>query len=198
MPLKPKSLYDLLEHEVIPEFYDRDENGIPASWVARMRESMARLTPRFSANRTVREYVERHYLPAAAAYSQRAANKGAAWLPILQWRRALEEAWSKLRFDKVKIETAGEQHVFEIQVYLAGLNPNDVAVELFANSAGADKPPICEPMTRVRQLVGMSSGFLYSAAVPALRPASNYTPRIIPHREGVAVPLEAPQILWQG
>ena len=62
------ALYDLLEREVIPEFYTRDESGIPTAWVKRMRESMARLTPRFSANRTVREYTEQHYLPAAAAY----------------------------------------------------------------------------------------------------------------------------------
>src|SRR5665213_602236 len=71
------TLYDLLEREVIPEFYTRGDNGIPAAWVRRMRESMARLTPRFSNNRTVREYTEQHYRPAAAAYRQRAADKGA-------------------------------------------------------------------------------------------------------------------------
>ena len=62
-----EALYDLLDRAVIPEFYTRDESGIPTSWVARMRESMAHLTPRFSANRAVREYTEQHYLPAAAA-----------------------------------------------------------------------------------------------------------------------------------
>ena len=71
-----EALYDLLEREVIPEFYTRDEQGIPTAWVARMRESMARLTPRFSSNRAVREYTEQHYLPAASAYLERAADKG--------------------------------------------------------------------------------------------------------------------------
>ena len=70
------ALYDLLEREVIPEFYTRDESGIPTAWVKRMRESMARLTPRFSADRAVREYTEQHYLPAAAAYRERAAEQG--------------------------------------------------------------------------------------------------------------------------
>ena len=69
------ALYDLLEREVIPEFYTRDESGIPTAWVKRMRESMARLTPRFSANRAVREYTEQHYLPAAAAYRLRIADQ---------------------------------------------------------------------------------------------------------------------------
>ena len=70
-----EALYDLLEREVIPEFYARDDKGIPTSWVARMRESMARLTPRFSANRTVREYTEQRYIPAAAAYRERGCRQ---------------------------------------------------------------------------------------------------------------------------
>src|SRR5581483_10196165 len=69
------ALYNLLEREVIPEFYTRDQSGIPTAWVKRMRESMARLTPGFSADRTVREYTEQLYLPAAAAYRTRAADK---------------------------------------------------------------------------------------------------------------------------
>ena len=70
-----ESLYVLLEKEVIPEFYARDEQGIPRGWIARMRESMARLTPAFSANRAVRQYTEEHYLSAAAAFRQRAENR---------------------------------------------------------------------------------------------------------------------------
>ena len=75
--IEAEALYDLLEREVIPEFYTRDQQGIPGAWVNRMRESMARLTPRFSTNRAVCEYTERHYLPAAAAYRARAADGGA-------------------------------------------------------------------------------------------------------------------------
>ena len=68
-----EALYDLLEHEVIPEFYTRDEQGVPTAWVTRMRESMARLTPRFSTNRAVCEYTEQHYLSMAKSYLARAA-----------------------------------------------------------------------------------------------------------------------------
>jgi alpha/beta hydrolase fold/Protein of unknown function (DUF3417) len=66
--IEASQLYDLLESHVTPKFYTRDENDIPRAWVTRVRESMARLTPIYSANRSVREYVERCYLPAAAAY----------------------------------------------------------------------------------------------------------------------------------
>ena len=100
-----QSLYDLLEREVIPEFYTRNEDGIPTAWVARMRESMAQLTPRFSANRTVREYTEQHYLPAAAAYRARAADKSAVGRQVVGWQDALEQKWAMLHFGEVKVET---------------------------------------------------------------------------------------------
>jgi starch phosphorylase len=61
----------VLEQQVIPEFYNRDDAGVPLAWIHRMRESMALLTPAFSATRRVREYTEKHYVPLAAAYLRR-------------------------------------------------------------------------------------------------------------------------------
>jgi starch phosphorylase len=189
-------LYDLLEREVIPEFYNCDANGIPAAWVARMRESMARLTPHFSATRTVREYTEAHYLPAAAAYLARTADQGVLGKQIVNWLQTLEHRWPSLHFGEVKIETTGEQHVFDIQVYLGELDPNAVRVELYADGA-PEGDPIQQEMKRIRQLVGEVGGYLYSGSVPAARQSTDYTARIIPHRDGVAVPLEIARILWQ-
>ena len=194
--VEAEALYDLLEHEVIPEFYNRNQEGIPTAWVARMRESMARLTPHFSTNRTVREYTEQHYLPAAAAYRKRAADKGAIGAQIVDWRHALEQKWAALRFGEVKLETSDEQHVFEAQVYLDELDTESVRVELYANGVNGALPVRVE-MKRVRQLVGALNGFAYRTEVPATRPATDYTARVIPHRDGVAVPLEEIHILWQ-
>jgi starch phosphorylase len=182
---------------VIPEFYTRDDKGIPTAWVARMRESMARLTPRFSANRAVREYTEQHYLPAATAYHSRIANKGAIGRQIVGWRHGLEQKWSKLRFGEVKVETNGNQHLYEVQVYFNDLDPNAVRVELYADGVN-DATPVRQEMKRVRQLAGASGGYLYRTAVSATRPPADYTARVIPHCDGVAIPLEDARILWQG
>jgi starch phosphorylase len=191
-----EALYDLLEREVIPEFYTRDANGIPTAWVARMRESMARLTPHFSANRTVREYTELHYLPAAAAYRARAADKGALGKQLVDWFETLEQKWPVVHFGEVKVETTSEQHVFEVQVYLGEVDPNAVRVELYAAGAsGGD--PVRQEIKPIRQLVGAVGGYLYSGSLPATRPATDYTARMIPRHDGVAVPLEAARILWQ-
>jgi len=191
-----EALYDLLEREVIPEFYTRDDQGIPGAWVARMRESMARLTPRFSSNRAVREYTERYYLPAASVYSERAAGKGAGGAQLVEWRHALHEKWSALRFGEAKIHSGGAHHVFEVQAYLDELDSEAVRVELYADGVDGSPPERVE-MKRVRQLLGAANGYAYHAEVPATRPATDYTARMIPQRSGVAVPLEAAPILWQ-
>jgi len=191
-----EQLYDLLEREVIPQFYARDGQGIPAAWVARMRNSMASLTPRFSADRTVREYTEQHYIPGAAAYRERAANKGAAGRLMVNWQHAVEQQWAALHFGEVHVATDAGQHVFEVQVYLNDLDPNAARVDLYANGVdGGD--PVRDEMERVGQLAGTSGGYVYRARVPATRPATDYTARVIPRYTGVAVPLETAQILWQ-
>ncbi len=191
-----EALYNLLEREVVPEFYARDKDGIPVAWVARMRESMARLTPQFSANRSVCEYTEQRYLPAAAAYRQRSADQGAMGRRMVDWRHSLEGNWSKLRFGDVSIQTNEEQHVFEVPVYLSDLDPTAVRVELYADGLDG-AAPLRQEMTRVRQMAGAPEPHVYTAAVSAARPATDYTVRIIPHCDGVAVPLESVHILWQ-
>ena len=194
--IEAEALYDLLERQVIPEFYTRDDHGIPGAWVARMRESMARLTPRFSTNRAVREYIEQYYFPAASAYRERAADKGAIGAQLVNWRHALEHKWAAVRFGEVRFETRGGQHVFEVQVHLDDLDPKTVRVELYANSVRGGTS-VQQEMTRVRQLDGASGGYVYSAAVSAARQAADYTARVIPHHKGVAIPLEDARILWQ-
>jgi glycogen phosphorylase len=194
--IEADALYDVLEREVIPEFYIRDEGGIPSAWVARMRESMAQLTPRFSTNRAVREYTEQHYLPAAAAYRDRAVDKGAGGVDIVSRRRALEQKWTALRFGDVKVETDSGQHVWEVELYLDDLDPAAVRVELYANGGNGIASDRVE-MERVRQLVGASHGYIYRAGVPATRSAMDYTARVIPRCDGVAIPLEDARILWQ-
>ncbi|TXH76579.1 alpha-glucan family phosphorylase [Thiobacillus sp.] len=191
-----EALYDLLEREVIPEFYTRDEQGIPGVWVARMRESMAQLTPRYSTNRAVREYTEQHYLPAASAYLARAAEQGALGAQLVKMRHTLEQDWTALRFGEVKLDSTDGQHVFEIQLYLDDVDPDTVRVELYANGVDG-APSVRVAMQRVRQLVGAANGYAYHAAVPATRPATDYTARLIPFHASLAVPLEDAHILWQ-
>ena len=188
-----EELYRKLEQEIIPEFYTRDEHGIPTAWLARMRESMARLTPQFSANRSVREYTERFYLPAAQAYLGRAADNGTLGRQVSAWRQNLERAWETLHFGEMRVATQDQQHQFEIDVHFGQLNPDAVRVELYADSTAPERLE----MHPLQPLPDAPGGFVYAASVAARRPATDYTARIVPQQRGVAVPLEAAPILWQ-
>jgi starch phosphorylase len=191
-----EALYDLLEGQVIPEFYARDAHGIPAAWVARMRKSMASLTPRFSADRTVREYTEQHYLPGAETFHRRAAGKGAAGRQIVDSQQAMEKDWPALRIGAMKVEAGGERHAFELEVYLHDLDPNAVRVELYADGIDGDGP-FRQDMERIGHLAGTPGIYVYRAQAPAIRLPADYTARVTPHYAGVAVPLEDGRILWQ-
>ena len=96
----------------------------------------------------------------------------------------------------MKVETRGERHVIEVQACLNDLDPKAVRVELYADGIDGGAS-VRQEMTRGRPLAGASDGYVYSAAVSAARPPADYTPRVIPYCDGVAVPLEAAQILWQ-
>lgn len=190
------SLYDLIENELVPEFYNRDKEDIPKAWVARIRESMAKLTPYFSANRTVREYTEQYYLPASEAYLKRAVDKGKMGKRIVEWRRNLEQKWYAIRFDKIKVETKEQQHIFEVKVYLSDIDPKTVQVELYADRI-VGSSSVRQKMKRGRKLTDGDGGYIYNVTVSAVRPATDYTARVIPNYDNVVMPLEASQILWQ-
>jgi starch phosphorylase len=191
--VEAEALYALLEREVIPEFYARDGKGIPAAWVGRIRESMARLTPRFSANRTVCEYTVQHYIPAAREYRARAAGKGEAARRLVGCRDALAPLWPALRFGAVTVASGNGRHVITVDVLLGEISPDSVRVELYADGINGGEAERLE-MTRAG---GGSGGCAYSATVPSGRPASDYTARITPRCGGMAVPLEAAEIRWQ-
>jgi starch phosphorylase len=188
-----EALYQLLEHEVIPEFYSRDDRGVPMAWVERMRASMVGLTGRFSAARTVREYTEKFYLPAAEGYARRSANQGSMGEQIASWHRDLAQKWAALRFGEVKCRTENGRHVFEAPVYLDGLDLNAVRVEIYASGT----PPVRQEMRPLQQLVGTGHAWTYGGEVRADRPAADFTARIVPGYPGAVVPLEAAQIVWQ-
>ncbi|MEO6244288.1 MAG: DUF3417 domain-containing protein, partial [Opitutaceae bacterium] len=114
---------------------------------------------------------------------------------IVNWRHIFEQNWSQLGFGPMKIEVHGDQQVIEVEVRLPGIAPGAVRVELYADARNGSET-VRQEMTRLRDLPGAPGGF-YSATVSASRPAGDFTARVFPRFDGVSVPLEAGQILWQ-
>jgi starch phosphorylase len=189
-----EAVYALLENEVAPEFYDRTPEGMPAKWLQRVRESMARLTLEFSTSRVIREYTEAHYLPAAAAYTQRAANNSQLGIDLAQWQQNIAQHWDSVRLGNLRIESRDGHHLFQLEVLPGDLHLGDLTVELYAEPLSGGST-IREPMTADNQPVSPGT-LLYSAEVPATRPSSDYTPRVLPRRPAALLPLESTRILW--
>jgi starch phosphorylase len=189
-------LYGILENEIIPAFYARDEGGVPRPWVARIRESMASLTPRFSANRSVREYVDNCYLPAATAYRQRALDNGALAAKICEWQRTTSVGWNTLRIGRPQFRTRGDLHDISVDVDIGTLDVESLRVELYAD-AEEGSPEMRQEMSCGPDRPTSSTVITYFGSVSASRAAQHYTVRITPFHPGVHLPIEDPHILWQ-
>jgi glycogen phosphorylase len=187
-------LYELLEQEVAPAFYDRDPSGVPRAWIARMRASMAQLTPTYSANRALREYTARYYQPAAQAFQRRSADRGKVAKSLVAWERSVRTHWAAIRFGEVRVRTDAGRHWFSAAAYFDDLDPGAVAVELYADDDGQHGPSRAA-MRRDTPLVG-AHGYVYVADVPDTRPADQFTPRVVPAHPEANVPLEMPLVVW--
>ena len=188
-------LYRLLEQEVVPEFYTRDAAGVPRRWVARIRASMSQLAARFSSNRMLTEYVERMYLPAAQDYRLRCLDQGERAHALREWLHTLRHHWHEIHWGPIDISPAEEGWSFAVPVYLGGVPPDAVEVQLFADG-GAEGAGECHDLSRSSSLPGATGGYLYSARLWTSRPATDFTPRIIPLRRLANVPAEASFIAW--
>ena len=191
-----EALYTLLESQILPAFYTRDADGIPRGWLARMRESMARLTPTFSTNRVEREYVERHYVPGAAAFLRRAAHDCLLGKQIVDWRSTIDGHWAELEFGEARVETSEGRHTITVDVWLHDLDPASVRVELYAMGIDGSEPVRTE-MTRIGTSADLSGGYVYQGCVSSSQPASDFSARAMPHHDGVTIPLEVNRIAWQ-
>jgi len=194
-PREAARMFELLENEIVPEFYNRNREGVPVAWMERVRNSMCLLTPQYSSNRMVRDYVERAYIPAAQAVRRRTARDGEVAHDVGQWQHRIAESWSRIHFGNVRVTEANGNWQFEIPVYLAELPADDVRVELFADCSGDFAASVvhCE---RTVSLPGSVNGYTYQATVSADRRAGDFTPRIVPSHPDAFVPLEESHILW--
>ncbi len=192
-----QQLYSLLEDEVVTCFYERDAQGLPRRWLAHIRASMAQLTPRFSTNRMLFEYVRDAYLPAAAAYRRRTEDGGRVALDLARWDHTLRHHWREVHLAQLQAESRADGWRFSVQVYLGDLDPAAVRVELCCEPEAGD-PAAVYPMQMQHPLPGALNGYLYGCDFATRRPAQHYTPRVVPFHPHAEVPLEAASIAWYG
>jgi starch phosphorylase len=191
------ALVDLIESEIVPTFCERDAEGLPRNWLSLVRASMSKLTPRFSANRMVREYVDLLYAPAARDLERRLADGAAGGRALEAWRRRLAAGWPTLRFGELTVREDGKERTVTLEVFLGELAPEDVAIELYADGAGGRGEPERLRMKASGLLPGTAHGHLCAVTLPTTRPAWHYTPRAVPSSPELRWPIELPLVTWR-
>lgn len=201
--VESRALYDLLEKDIVPLFYDRGPDRLPRGWIAKMKRSLQQLAPFFNTHRMVREYAERLYVAGATRYQWLAADGMAGAKALAAWRATLRTGWPQVRVLRVEAEIAPELPVGQpvdvrALVQLGELRPEDVRVELYygpldqSGQLSEGTAVLMQPAAAQRDGRHLFTGTLTSRTSGL----HGYTLRILPHHPELTYPHEAGHILW--
>ncbi|MBI5441898.1 MAG: alpha-glucan family phosphorylase [Deltaproteobacteria bacterium] len=197
------ALYDLLEEEVAPLYYERGDDGLPRGWIARVKYAIEHLTPVFDTNRMVREYAEFFYLPAMHHWSRLSQTDFQAARALSRWKGRVSRAWSGVRFVEVSTPDSGEWLVggtFPVRclVHLGDLDPKDIQVELYYGPLDAFGG-LSEPKKRaLRYEASRDQGVHeFAGEVPCERSGKyGYSLRVLPRHPNLTSPWELGLVAW--
>lgn len=197
------ALYDLLEKELIPSFYDRDQEGLPRAWLARMKSSISKICPVFNINRMVREYALKMYFPAGKQYSEFLEDECSKAKGLSVWKERIHSVWHNLKIASIETSSkpmvkVGDDMEVRAWVQLGDLAPKDVSVQIYygkTDSTGDIKKGEIAPMTLVEERRG--SAILFTGTIRYLRSGKHgFTVRILPYHPDQNSPFETGHILW--
>jgi len=201
--VESNAIYDLLEKEVIPLFYDRGPDGLPRGWISKMKAAMKAICPYFNTDRMVREYAERCYLPAAQRFLHLAEDGMMRAKALAGWKMNLSRHWPEIRVISIETATQAEIKVgseLEVRalIHLGPLEPKDVTVELYhgpLDTRGEITPGEATMMSCVE--AKGDGNYTFMGVIPCrFSGRYGYTLRLLPHHEDLSSPYELGLILW--
>ena len=196
--LEANAMYDLIENQIAPRFYDRDFDGVPTRWVQSIRHTLTTLTPALSADRMVREYVERLYIPAAHAEH---AVSDTGYVPareLAAWKERIVAAWPEVSVTHVEsggvdaVPQVGDVLHVRAHVVLGELEPDDVKVEVVYGRA-KDGDKLADIHRSALELVShdLGAAATFGGTVPLAKAGSfGYNVRVVPRHPLLATPAE--------
>jgi starch phosphorylase len=197
-------LYDALEHEVVPLFYAREGLGrLPRGWIKRMKNTIAKLVPKFNTARMVREYSSRFYVPAIKLTHNLADGELAAAKALTAWKDRVRSAWQSVTVKEVRVESPDEVAVGEpvrvsATVQLGALAPNDVAVELYHGPTNGGHEIAQGRIVRMRPVERVTEGsWQFAGEIPTAQSGAHaFAARVVPYNEAMTHPYETSLIRW--
>ena len=134
--IEGKAIYDMLEQDIVPLFYNRGPDGIPRGWLKKMKSSMSKLNPVFNTNRMVREYTEKFYMPQGMIWQNHVEGNPQIIKTLAKWKQKLRKEWETIRI--VEVQEPGNSHFKvgdkkPVKVFLdtGNVTPDDLLVECY-------------------------------------------------------------------
>jgi len=201
--VESQALYEILENEVVPMFYDRGRDNLPREWIHRMKSAIRTIVPVFNTYRMVQEYTDRFYIPCSIRRNQLMADGRKRALALAAWKARVYQNWHAVHV--IKIEHGETQNLpmgselnVAAEVHLGALTPNDVTVEAYFGQLDKDGN-IAEGITTELMAVGTLGGnvYRYEGQIPCnVTGRLGFTVRVIPYHADLAQKHEMALIAW--
>jgi len=201
--IESEAIYELLEKEIVPMFYDRGADDLPRDWIARMKASMKTLSPMFSTTRMLKEYANLLYVTAANRWRCFSENNFDAARKLSQWKRALGDNWESIRIEDVLTDDGTELPVGALvnvhaRVHLGDVSPDDVAVELYHGRIDAYGRLVEGNSLSMKCEQHLEDGaYLFDGQIPCQRSGHHgYAVRVVPRNANLPHRFDTGLILW--
>ncbi len=195
------ALYDLLAREIVPRFYDRSEGPIPRRWLGRMKGSIGRLGGYVGADRMVRDYVERLYIPAASKGAALGAGDYERARALARWKARVRAGWPGVSVRDVAGDITaadvGEERSVTATVSLGELGTGDVVVQAAHGRVGANGELMSPSVTDLTPGDGHGDGFRYVGSFTAQSPGLyGFAVRVLPAHEDLTGAMDLGLVAW--
>jgi glycogen phosphorylase len=201
--VESNTIYDLLEKEIAPLFYDRDKDEIPRGWIARMKTAMIEICPQFNIHRMVREYSQRCYFPASTRLSEFIADNAEKARQIASWKQTVNSVWKNLRIESVDAELpekvrVGDDLKVRATIHMGSLTAQDLSVQIYHGPVDARGDIVQGEVVQMTQDGTSASGAaIFTGAIRYFRSGRHgFTVRILPHHDDLSSPFETGLIQW--
>ncbi|NLH50674.1 MAG: glycosyltransferase family 1 protein [Myxococcales bacterium] len=197
------ALYNLLENEIVPLYYEMSSDRLPRRWIQMMKRSLMELVPYFNTHRMVEEYTEKFYRPALARYHRLSANQFEKSRELAAWKAKIGKHWkeiaiTRVEWDKSRIFQVGDQLSVKVEMNLGTLEPQDVAVEIYIGALN-ENGEITQGQT-VQLINGsrLESGlYLYHREIPCSASGrQGFGVRVLPAHEDLVTNFDLGVITW--
>jgi glycogen phosphorylase len=197
-------LYDLLEREVVPLFYQRENRAdLPRAWIKRMKSAISKLVPDYNTARMVREYSERFYVPSIRLSQSMTAGNLSGAQKLATWKQQVRDAWPSVGIKDIVVRSAAELQVGEtmrvdVVVQLGALSPTDVQVELYHGPTAGNHELASGKIVRMKLAESLKDGlFRYAGEIPTADSGAHaFAARVMPWNAAMSHPYETSLVRW--